>query len=272
MTQQVWQLAERRTGGGRRFTLIELLVVIAIIAILAALLLPALRKAKDAAWKVQCMGQQKQIGIAFMLYAGDADGLVPFYENYEPGFRVWFSYYNNNQYMGDSGDTANSANDRWTQVWRCPKNRGGTYGQYVPQSNYAWDSNYVEYDYVLNRSTATPWTFCRYYGLAKIQDPSTFLFVADTSYGDGSSANLAVARGAYKFEPQTLSTDGGGSSQIALWLAHKPGTNGMFADGHVELCTPDTLLKKIGNNRFKNTPAAGGIRCWRTEEGVTQIY
>ena len=78
------KLCHQRTGGFRAsprdqgFTLIELLVVIAIIAILAALLIPTLARARGAGRKAACISNLRQTGVAIHGYAFDNDGRIPY--------------------------------------------------------------------------------------------------------------------------------------------------------------------------------------------------
>ncbi len=84
------------------FTLIELLVVVAIILLLAAMLLPALKGARESAKKISCLSNQRQLGIAYELYVSDYGGVFPTYTtvpapnaHYE-GYRMLGPYFAKN--------------------------------------------------------------------------------------------------------------------------------------------------------------------------------
>ncbi|SPE59546.1 Type II secretory pathway pseudopilin PulG-like protein [Verrucomicrobia bacterium] len=122
----------RHSAGRRAFTLIELLVVIAIIAILAAMLLPALARTKAKALKTQCMNNVKQITVGMILYCGDYNDTTPGANGVpsppaQDGIWWWYKELIK-PYVGvratPSATSLNGLTGTNAAVFACPKDRG----------------------------------------------------------------------------------------------------------------------------------------------------
>jgi prepilin-type processing-associated H-X9-DG protein/prepilin-type N-terminal cleavage/methylation domain-containing protein len=199
----------------RSFTLIELLVVIAIIAILAALLLPSLNRAKEKARSATCMNNLKQLGTANRLFLDDNEGVFPFYLEYggfvgsDHAFRLLLPYVSSN---------------KW--VYNCPSDK-----RTITTSDPNVLSNRCSYaanDYLTGGYGYDPVTYPFAQGLTKEKDVKRSLDRVVYFY-DG---DLDVAPWKY------IGRCYGNFSFNSTWPApsysrHSEGCNILFLDGHV---------------------------------------